>query len=165
MWRRCDGEHQTFNMLCRNHRSWLWWVAVLALRELRRPAQRRGGGIGRAPRTWPALRCLLRRQTESRRNSVHHLGLIASFLQSTPYLQTIPIMFPGHMTRGGEVVELGSSLIWAGARSQESEARSWPRAVDSWLPVSASVEPRLGSRTSTSQEAAAAVEKPWKKLR
>jgi hypothetical protein len=28
-------------------------VAVLALRELRRPAQRRGVGFGRQPRNWP----------------------------------------------------------------------------------------------------------------
>ncbi len=32
----------------------------------------------------------------------------------------LPIIFPGHMTWGGDVVELGSSLTWAGARSQES---------------------------------------------
>jgi len=31
----------------------VWLVAVLALRELRRPAQRTGGGISRAPKTWP----------------------------------------------------------------------------------------------------------------
>jgi hypothetical protein len=48
----------------------------------------------------------------------------------------LSIMFPGHRTRGWDMVELGSSLTWEGARSQESEARSC-RAL---LVVGSSVE-------------------------
>jgi hypothetical protein len=46
-------------------------VAGVALRPLRRPAQRRGGGIFRMTMTWPRAKCPLRGQTESQRNSVH----------------------------------------------------------------------------------------------
>jgi hypothetical protein len=39
------------------------------------------------------------------------------------YKEICTIVFPGHMTRGGDVVGLGSSLTWAGVRSWELGVR------------------------------------------
>jgi hypothetical protein len=48
-------------------------VELVALRPVRRPAQRRGGGIARARSDWPCAMCPLRGQIESQRDSIHQM--------------------------------------------------------------------------------------------
>ena len=97
-------------------------VAVAALRPLRRPAKRRGGGVTLVTQRYnqhPS--CPLCGQTESQRDSVHHPAAcrsIPSFLQSTWTSALLAKTF------GRSLAGLLIALIFSGCTSREITANA-----------------------------------------
>jgi hypothetical protein len=79
--------HSTFNKLRGKHGLWFGWWQFSRCENS--GAQRSAGAAesGVCLEQGHALRCLLRRQTEPQRNSVHQPGFAASFQQSTLNIQ------------------------------------------------------------------------------